>query len=117
MGSFSFDTSTFKSPKHMEAQLLRAVAATMKFHQGPAEKYMKHNAPWHDRTSNARNGLKARAKRSGKKFFIILFHTVDYGIYLENGTENMRARPIIRPTIAVYAPKVVLTLTKILDRL
>jgi hypothetical protein len=29
----------------------------------------------------------------------------------------MRARPIIRPTMAEYGPKVVATLTKILDRL
>lgn len=117
MTSFSFDTSKFRSPKIMEQQLKRAVYATMKYYQGPAEAYMKHHAPWRDRTTNARNGLKARARKTAKTFLIVLFHTVDYGIYLEDGTENMRARPIIRPTIAVYAPKVVLTLTKILDRL
>jgi HK97 gp10 family phage protein len=117
LASFSFDTSKFHSVKVMEKELKRAVFATMKFYQGPAEAYMKHHAPWRDRTTNARNGLKARARKSARLFVLILFHTVDYGIYLERGTENMRARPIIRPTIAIYAPKVVVTLTKILDRL
>jgi HK97 gp10 family phage protein len=115
--SFSFDTSRFESPKVMERKLKDACYATVKFWQGPSEAYMKHNAPWHDRTSNARNGLRAKAGRAGSKFFITLFYSVDYGIYLEDGTRNMRARPIIRPTISAMGPKVIRTLTDILDRL
>jgi HK97 gp10 family phage protein len=79
---------------------------------------MKHQAPWHDRTTNARNGLAARAaKLSGNVFAIILSHAVDYGIYLERGTRNMRARPIIQPTIDIYAPRVIAFTTKLMDRL
>lgn len=116
--SFTFDTSGFKSPKEMETKLLRAVYATMKYWDGPAERHMKHNAPWKDRTTNARNGLFAIAQKVSRTVFnIVLGHSVDYGVYLEEGTENMRAYPIIRPTIALYGPKVVGTLTKILDRL
>lgn len=79
---------------------------------------MKHNAPWHDRTTNARNGLFANAaKFSGRVFGIILGHSVTYGIYLERGTRYMRARPIIIPTLNRYGPKVMGTFKKILDRL
>lgn len=117
MASFTWDTSNFKSVKHMEDQLKRALYATVKYWDGPVEAYMKHRAPWNDRTTNARNGLFARAQRSASKFAIVLAHSVSYGPYLEGGTSKMDARPIIMPTIRVYAPKVIGTLTKILDRL
>jgi HK97 gp10 family phage protein len=120
--SFSWDVSKFKSVKVMETKLQRAIYGVCKYWDGPVERYMKHNAPWKDRTTNARNGLSATAQKSGSRilsstFAIILSHSVDYGIYLERGTRNMRARPIIEPTIKIYAPKVLKTLTKILDRL
>jgi HK97 gp10 family phage protein len=115
---FTFDTSNFTSAAHMERQLDRAIHATVKYWDGPIETHMKHHAPWTDRTTNARNGLFAIAKKLAKGIYVIILgHSVDYGIYLEEGTEHMRARPIIRPTMAEYGPKVVATLTKILDRL
>lgn len=120
--SFTWDTSKFKSAKHMEAKLQRALYGVVKYWDGPIERHMKHNAPWTDRTTNARNGLFAVAQKSGRTiagstFAIVLGHSVDYGVYLEEGTENMRARPIVMPTIQIYAPKVIGTLTKILDRM
>lgn len=115
---FTFDTSTFKSAQEMETKLLRAVDATTKYWDGPIERWMKHNAPWQDRTTNARNGLFAIARKVSRTVYtIIVGHTVDYGVYLEEGTENMREYPIIRPAIKLYAPKVMDTLNKILDRL
>lgn len=117
MGAFSFDTSHFESPKIMERKLKRAVKANMEYWDGNVEAWMKHNAPWTDRTTNARNGLFAKAASAGSLYFIVLAHSVDYGIYLEGGTPNMRARPIIGPAIKLFAPRVIDTLTKILDRL
>lgn len=118
---FSWDTSKFKSVKHMEEKLQRALYGVCKYYDGPVERYMKHNAPWTDRTTNARNGLTATAQKSGhtilgSTFAIILSHSVTYGIYLED-RRYKSARPIIIPTIHVYGPKVIATLTKILDRL
>jgi HK97 gp10 family phage protein len=114
---FSFDTSNFKSGKQMNRDINRAVKGVMKFHTPGAEEHMKHHAPWQDRTTNARNGLGARQRSKGDHHAIVLFHSVDYGVYLEEGTEHMAARPIIRPTIALYSPKVVATLTRLLDRM
>jgi hypothetical protein len=115
--SFTWDTSKFKSPKEMERQLERALYATVKYWDGPIERHMKHNAPWRDRTTNARNGLFAVARRLGRSFAILLGHSVDYGIYLEAKPEDEGGRPIIMPTIRLYAPKVMKTLHKLLDRL
>jgi HK97 gp10 family phage protein len=106
----------------MEEKLQRALYGVVKYWDGPTERWMKHNAPWTDRTTNARNGLFAIAQKSRRAimeatFAIVLGHSVDYGVYLEEGTENMRAQPIIWPAIERFAPKVIGMLTKIMDRM
>lgn len=108
----------------MERKLQRAIFGVCKYWDGRVEAYAKQNAPWTDQTSNARNGLFATAQKSGTRiansnFAIILAHSVDYGIWLEveDRPRGETARPIIMKTINLYAPKVVKTLTKILDRL
>lgn len=122
MANFTWDRSKFEDVRHMEDKLQRALYGVVKHWDGPVERHMKHNAPWTDRTSNARNGLFAIAAKSARSlaastFAIVLGHTVDYGVYLEEGTENMEARPIIWPTIELFAPRVMGTLNKILDRM
>lgn len=116
--SFSFDRSKFQDPKILDKKLDRAIFGVAKYWDGRVEAHMKHKAPWKDRTTNARNGLKAEAARIAKGVCaIILSHAVTYGIYLERGTRNMKAFPIIVPTMEEYGPKVIKTLTKILNRL
>lgn len=144
--SFSFDMSRFENPKVMELKLQRALYGVCKYWDGRVEAYMKQKAPWTDRTTNARNGLSATAQKSGSRimasnFAIVLSHSVDYGVYLELGHRVVSGsgesdeglnrldsdegavdgfvapRPIIMPTIEVYGPKVIKTLTKILNRL
>lgn len=115
---FTLDTSKFKGTKHLDQKVERALFGVCKYWDGKVETYMKHNAPWHDRTTNARNGLAARAAKLGAGLYaIILSHAVDYGIYLERGTRYMRARPIIQPTIDIYSIKVMVFLTNLMDRL
>ena len=104
--------------KKMDAKLNRAAFGVCKYWDSRIEAHMKHNAPWKDRTTNARNGLFANAvKVSSRVFAIILAHSVTYGIYLERGTRYMRARPIIIPTLETYGPKVIKTFQKILNKL
>lgn len=113
---FKMDTSRFKSAKHMEDKLDRAIQGTCRFWDGKIEASMKLNAPWTDRTSNARNGLRAVHVAAAKfKHWILLSHSVEYGIYLEKSNNAKYA--IIMPTIRAYAPRVMGTLTKILNRL
>jgi hypothetical protein len=59
--------------------------------------YAQSEAPWEDRTGDARDGLTAQAKFSFTKYTIVLFHTVDYGIWLEVRWNGRYA--IIMPTI------------------
>jgi hypothetical protein len=48
------------------------------------EAYMRQNAPWQNRTGNARRLLQAEViDVTGRAAIILLTHGVDYGIYLE----------------------------------
>lgn len=114
---FSFDSSKF-DPEKLDKRLNRAIFGVAKYWDGRCEASMKQHAPWTDRTTNARNGLFANAVKAGAGLYhIILAHSVTYGIYLELGTRYMNARPIIQPTIKIFAPKVMRMLNKILDRI
>lgn len=79
------------------------------------ENYMKTNAPWTDRTANARNGLAARAYEEGDEIGIILYHQVDYGIYLETRWGGKYA--IINPTIDAMTPEVMANFDRIMERI
>jgi uncharacterized protein YlxW (UPF0749 family) len=45
--------------------------------------HAQDNARWTDRTGNARQGLTGMAEVVGTSVVITLFHTMDYGIWLE----------------------------------
>jgi hypothetical protein len=61
------------------------------------EQYAKSNAPWADRTGAARDGLTAEGYFRLTQYTIVLYHTVDYGIWLEIRWNGRYA--IIMPTI------------------
>ncbi len=69
---------------------------------GEIEDYMKAEAPWEDQTGAAREGLGTDVRQEGYKYYIDLFHTVDYGIWLEVRWNGQYA--IIQPTIDRYGP-------------
>lgn len=90
------------------------VALTLNYYEPKMENHAKLNAPWTDRTSNARNGLAARSGKDSKTRYIVLFHQVPYGIFLE--TLHSGKYAIIMPTIDVFGPQVMDTFQKILDK-
>lgn len=48
------------------------------------EEWAKQNAPWTDRTGNARQGLKGQAYWGDRETMVIVVsHSVDYGLWLE----------------------------------
>lgn len=65
------------------------------------ESYAKNNAPWDDRTGAARNGLTAEVNRMDGTISLDLFHTVDYGQWLEV-IQNGRFA-VILPTLEKFA--------------
>ena len=90
------------------------IALTLNYYEPKMENHAKLNAPWEDQTSNARNGLAARSGKEGKTRFIVLFHQVPYGIYLETRWSGKYA--IIMPTIEEFGPRVMDTFQKILEK-
>lgn len=92
-----------------------AVGAVMQYHEATVQDAAREGAPWTDRTSNARNGLFARAYRAGKAHGIVLYHTMPYGIWLE--TRWGGKYRIIVPTIQRQGVVVMRTLNGVLRRL
>lgn len=80
------------------------------------EVYMKANAPWEDRTGDAREGLSAEATENevkGNKG-VTLAHGVTYGVYLEFKDGGKFA--IIIPTMEVMGPELMARVGGLLDR-
>lgn len=79
-----------------------AITAVMKYYPARITRYMKDNAPWTDRTGNARNGLYCQLRRPSENVWeLILGHSVPYGIYLETRWSGKYA--IIQPTKDEYS--------------
>lgn len=93
----------------------KAAWATAQSMAPEVETYMKLNAPWTDQTTNARNGLAARAYAEGSEVGIVLFHQVSYGIFLETRWGGKYA--IIDPAIAEMGPKVMDRYNRLLERI
>lgn len=66
------------------------------------EAYAKDNAPWEDRTGNARAGLTAEVRHRLAYYYLDLFHTEPYGIWLEVRWDGRFA--IIIPTLEHFGP-------------
>lgn len=84
-------------------RLLSAIYDLAQFFAGRIEAYAKANAPWTDRTGNARQGLTARAFRTATGVVLALFHQANYGVFLE--LKNAGRFAIIMKTLQThYAP-------------
>lgn len=68
-----------------------------------AESEARHNAPWVDRTGNARNGLRGIPEAQHPHYAIVLAHSVNYGIWLEVRWAGRYA--VIMPTLNSVGPK------------
>ena len=67
--------------------------------------YAQDNAPWADRTGAARQGLSAEVDLSLDEVVITLYHTVDYGLWLELIQDGTFA--IIMPTLEKLGPEII----------
>jgi hypothetical protein len=95
-------------------QFMNAAWITAQRDAPNVENYMRNEAPWTDRTGNARNGLLARAFKEGDSVGIDLFHSVPYGIFLE--AKHNGAYAIIQPTIDHMGPIVMEHFRRLLER-
>lgn len=91
------------------------MAAVMEYEANEAQDYMRINAPWTDRTGNARQGLFGRAFRDAKRHVIVLYHTMPYGIWLEVKQSGQYA--IIVPSLPIVGRNVMQSLNGLLRKL
>lgn len=77
--------------------------------------YMKTNAPWTDRTGNARSGLGVTVFKRAGSWVMNLFGRANYQIWLE--VKNGGKYAIITPTIQMWGPRVMSNLRGLVDRL
>lgn len=76
---------------------------------------MRDNAPWTDRTGNARNGLKAEHQKQEMRWHqLTLSHSVPYGIWLEVRWSGRYA--ILNPTLEKIGPELMRTATEAANR-
>lgn len=100
MARVDFKLSTLqlrKNVRELGPKIERRVNATMLFGAAKGMAYMKENAPWTDRTTNARNGLHTQPYVADKSKTITFSHTMNYGIWLE--VANNGKYQIIMPSV------------------
>jgi hypothetical protein len=83
-------------PHHLEEEVLNTATEALAF--------AKEHASWSDRTGDARAGLDVDVRWEGKVVVWEMFHSVDYGLYLE--TMQSGKYSVIMPTLELFAPEV-----------
>lgn len=83
--------------------IIRMVAEVCNRWVPEIESWMKDNAPWTDRTSNARQTLWADVEQIARTAFVVIIsHGVSYGEYLEFAHGGNYA--IVAPALDHFAP-------------
>lgn len=115
--SLSLDLSgLITNTAEFDDRLDRAVAGVVKQRSHIAEEWMRTNAPWTDRTGNARSGLSSATEHEPKVHHtLVLFGRVSYQIWLEVRFAGRYA--IIIPAILDQGPKMMRTMVRLIDRL
>ena len=107
------------SPHLMElpSKLRKQIAKEFAAEAPKVQEYMKRNAPWQDRTGDARAGLTAVyvGDRFVERSVIRLSHGVPYGIFLE--TRNAGRYAIIVPTLVDEGNRIMEDMGGLLERL
>ncbi len=95
--------------KLLPGKFSRSLAAFAAYQAPKFQAYARSNAPWQDQTGNARQGLFATGLRDGKKHYIVVYHTMPYGPFLETRWDGKYG--IILDTLKVMGEKMMLELS------
>lgn len=102
-----------KSPRDLAAQIERkfgvsahvaAAGALANAFAPQLESHAKANAPWTDRTGNARQSLFAVVDVQTNKVILYLSHGMEYGVFLELCNAGKYA--IVMKTLETYYPQI-----------
>jgi hypothetical protein len=97
-----------------EARLKAAVFSLAEYFAAVMESWMKANAPWTDRTGNARAGLRAIAIQTATAVVIYVFGTVNYQIYLELANQGRFA--ILLSTLEAHYGQIMAALRRLVGK-
>ncbi|MBT9156908.1 MAG: hypothetical protein DDT37_01899 [Firmicutes bacterium] len=81
-----------------------AIVALARNWAGQLEGRVKRDAPWMDRTGNARAGLYGSIEVRPDEILIRVGHSMEYGVFLELARDGRYA--ILKPTIDAAVPEV-----------
>lgn len=113
-GTFDYDTLT-PSLKRLLPRVDAAVDLVFDRYEAIAETYARTNAPWTDRTGNARNGLFAQHdKEPMVRHSLTVYGTMPYTFWLEVKYSGKYA--IIGPTLFDVAPRMAADLAAAVKR-
>jgi hypothetical protein len=113
-GIFDFDSLT-PGLKRLLPQVDAGVDLAFDYIRPRAETFARQNAPWVDRTGNARNGLfVAHEKEPMVIHKLITYHTMPYGLWLEVRWSGRYA--IIGPTMLAMSPQLAIVLAESIKR-
>jgi hypothetical protein len=104
------------SLKNFDTRARTAIGAAMKYQAARSETWMRTNARWTDRTTNARNGLFATVLEEGTDvWLLVLSHSVSYGIWLEVANSGRYA--IVRPAWLRANRELMQLISKLFERM
>lgn len=113
--TFNFKDSLTPSLIKLLPTIDAAVDITFDAMAARAASMMRANAPWTDRTGNARAGLKAvHESEPMVEHRLVLLHSMPYGIWLEVRWSGRYA--IIAPTMVTASRELAITLAAAIER-
>jgi hypothetical protein len=114
--SLSIDAGNLiRNVERLEPRVDAAIGAVVERQGDLAVAHMKSNAPWTDRTGVARSSLGSVTFKRGGRWVLNLFGRANYQIWLE--VKNGGKYAIITPTIVDWGPRVMRSMTGLIERL
>lgn len=102
MGGMVLDDTIAAGTIALQASLHAKTRLVLEGFSDDMEDYAQDNAPWGDRTGEARDGLETTIQDDHDEYELILFNTSDHGIWLEIAMSGQYQ--IIMPTIHHFEP-------------
>lgn len=84
------------------ARVWAAIYAVCQRRAPEIQNWMRQNAPWTDRTGNARQGLNTQIEASQDEIALFFAHGVFYGIFLE--LRNSGRYAVVNPALDHWGP-------------
>lgn len=112
---FSADSTLARGIAQFEIKMKDGFEEIVREFASEMASYAQTNAPWEDRTGEARSGLHTEVYEGDNTMGITLFHTVDYGVWLEVRWGGKYA--IIMPTVETMGPRLLERMTRMMDKI